>query len=91
MLFRSGFHSALLLKCFSGMIGIPALFGPFRRSAFFAADLRVRSEGRSYRFCRLIDDIVYDSIFLSLLRVHDEVALDILFHLVQFLTAVLRE
>src|SRR5690349_10725336 len=72
------------------LIGIPASFGPFFRCAF-SCPTSVRREGRSYRFCRLVDDIVYDSIFLSLLRVHNEVALDILFDLVQFLSAVLRE
>ena len=44
---------------------------------------------RSYPLSRLIDDIVYDSVFLSLLRVHDEVALDIFLDLVQFLTTML--
>src|SRR3954454_17371091 len=55
----------------------------------WASDLK--SEGRSYRFCRLVDDIVYDSVFLSLLRVHDEVALHIFFYFVEFLPAVLRQ
>jgi len=33
----------------------------------------------SYRFSGLIDDIVYDSVFLCLLRVHDKVPLHVLF------------
>jgi hypothetical protein len=40
---------------------------------------------------RLIDDIVYDSVFLRLLRVHDEVALYVLFYFIQLLAAVLRQ
>src|SRR5215471_9320579 len=51
----------------------------------------VRREGRSYRFYRLVNDIVYDSVFLSLLRVHNEIALHILFYLVQFLPAMFRK
>src|SRR5437879_12607009 len=39
----------------------------------------------------LIDDIVYDSVFFGLLRVHNEVALHVFFHFVQFLPAVLVE
>jgi hypothetical protein len=44
---------------------------------------------RSYPLSGLIDDIVYDSIFLSLLRIHDEVALDVLLHFIQLLAGVL--
>src|SRR5215469_18081639 len=40
---------------------------------------------------RLINDIVDDSVFLSLLRVHNEVALHILFHFFQLLPAVLGQ
>ena len=46
---------------------------------------------RSYRFCGLIDDIVYDSVFLSLLGIHDEVPLYVLFYLIQLLTAMFRK
>src|SRR5580700_3101010 len=40
---------------------------------------------------RLIDDIVYDSVFLRLLCIHNEVALHIFFYFVQLLTAVLGQ
>src|SRR6202453_5450761 len=53
--------------------------------------LGVKREGRSYRFYGLIDDIVYDSVFLSLLRVHDEIALHIFLHFVELLPGVLGE
>src|SRR6266851_1943192 len=39
----------------------------------------------------LVNDIVDDSVFLGLLRVHDEVALHILFYLIQLLSAMFRE
>src|ERR1700681_3991611 len=40
---------------------------------------------------RLIDDIVYDSVFLSLLRIHDEVALHVLLHFIQLLARVFSQ
>ena len=64
---------------------------PFRGSNFFRRELRnMIGKGRSYLLSRLVDDIVYDSVFLSLLRIHDEIALYILFYLIKLLTAMLR-
>src|SRR5579872_620603 len=60
-------------------------------TASFDPSHTIKREGRSYRFSGLIDDIVYDSVFLRLLRVHDEVALHIFFDLIEFLAAVLGE
>jgi hypothetical protein len=40
---------------------------------------------------RLVDDIVDDSVFFCLLRVHDEVPLHIFFYLIELLSAVLSQ
>jgi hypothetical protein len=40
---------------------------------------------------RFIDDIVDDSVFLGLLRIHDEVALHVLLYLIELLASVLGE
>src|SRR5208282_4026712 len=53
------------------------------------ANCRPYIETRS--LSRLIDDIVNDSIFLSLLRIHDEVAFHVLLHFIQFLAGVLGQ
>ena len=53
-----------------------------------AENQNLTGERRSYLLSRLINDIVYDSVFLSLLRIHDEIALYIFFHFIQFLSAV---
>src|ERR1700685_1110787 len=59
-------------------------FAPGRCSGF-------SREGRSYRFSGLVDDIVYDSVLLRLLRIHDEIALHVFFHLIELLGGVLGE
>src|SRR6266550_1529260 len=48
-------------------------------------------KARSYPLSGLVNDIVYDSVFLRLLRIHDEVAFHVFFHLIQFLPAVLGQ
>jgi hypothetical protein len=40
---------------------------------------------------RLVDDIVDDSVFLRLLRIHDEVALHVLLYFIQLLAGVLGQ
>jgi hypothetical protein len=37
-----------------------------------------------------VDDVVDDSVFLRLLRIHNEVAFDVFFHFFELLTGVLR-
>ena len=46
---------------------------------------------RSYPLPCLVDDIVDDSVLLSLLRIHDEVAFHIFFHFFQLLPGVLGQ
>src|SRR5258708_40042927 len=81
----------------------PVLFFTRPYSLIFPPPLRVRMLHRQNRggtdrrgkpiipSSRLIDDIVYDSVFLRLLRVHDEVAFDVFFYFIQLLAAVLRQ
>jgi hypothetical protein len=59
--------------------------------AAFSPPASVRREGRSYSFYGLIDDIVYDSVFLSLLRVHNKIALYIFLYFIQLLAGVLGQ
>src|SRR5262249_19126155 len=91
--FTSGpvFHSAQLLlvttsSClvFLGQRGKPEFLAP--RLPEYRSP-----EGRSYNLTGLVDDIVNDSVFLCLLRVHDEVPFNVFFDFVQLLPAVLRE
>src|SRR5713226_2250308 len=59
-----------------------------RRDRSFRAETARKLIGRTpiIPLSRLIDDIVYDSVFLSLLGIHNEVALHIFFDLFQLLT-----
>src|SRR5450759_1626359 len=56
-----------------------------------AASLHCVTNCRSYPLSGLIDDIVDDSVFLRLLRVHDEIALHVLLHFIQLLAGVLGQ
>ena len=83
---RLVFHSALLLNFIRQGL-VPEL--PARPTVVCRLVFTTAATLRSYRFPGLIDDIVYDSVFLGLLRIHNEVALHIFLHFIQLLARVL--
>src|SRR6266436_10390004 len=89
---RPVFHSALLLISHPDLSTL-WLLSPSWRDKPLLAETSSRTDRRTpiITLLRLVDDIVDDSVFLGLLRVHDEVALYILFYLVQLLPAMFRK